>query len=96
MDVIVIVIMSKGLINNFPLLAQEMTKTPKDQKPKASPGWLHEMVAAGKVFDRNMKLFGDYFAHHQPSHSQGATGRPGSADYRAEQEDPAAAVYTRW
>ena len=56
--------MSKGLIDNFPSLAQEMTKTPKDQKPKDFQGWLQEMVAAGKVFDRNTKLFGDYFTQH--------------------------------
>ena len=56
--------MSKGLIDNFPSLAQEMTKTPKDQKPKDFQGWLQEMVAAGKVLDRNTKLFGDYFTQH--------------------------------
>jgi hypothetical protein len=54
--------MSKGLITNFPSLAQEMSrsKTPKDQKPANFSEWMHEMVAAGKQFDRNMKLFGDY------------------------------------
>ena len=56
--------MSKGLIANFPSLAQEMSKTPKDQKPTNFSEWMQEMVAAGKQFDRNMKLFGDYAPMH--------------------------------
>lgn len=56
--------MSKGLITNFPSLAQEMSKTPKDQKPTNFSEWMREMVAAGKQFDRNMKLFGDYSPMH--------------------------------
>jgi hypothetical protein len=56
--------MSKGLIANFPSLAQEMSKTPKDQKPTNFSEWMQEMVAAGKQFDKNMKLFGDYAPMH--------------------------------
>jgi hypothetical protein len=47
--------MSKGLITNYPSLAQEMAKTPKDQKPTNFSEWMQEMVAAGKQFDKNMK-----------------------------------------
>ena len=40
--------MAKGLTTNFPSLAQEVAKTPKDQKPKDFLEWMQEMVAAGK------------------------------------------------
>ncbi len=53
---------------NVPSLAQEMAKTPKDQKPgplaKDSPEWMQEMAAAGKQFDKHKKQFGDYFSMH--------------------------------
>jgi hypothetical protein len=56
--------MSKGLTENFPSLAEEMAKTPKDQKPSNFPEWMQDMVAAGKQFDRFARLFGDYFPMH--------------------------------
>ena len=45
-------------------MAQEMSKTPKDQKPTNFSEWMQEMVAAGKQFDKNLKLFGDYTPMH--------------------------------
>ncbi len=71
-----------------------MSKTPKDQKPTNFSEWMQEMVAAGKQFDKNMKLFGDYAPMH-PTVKELLSDKDRQIA-KSGQEDPAAAVYTRW
>ena len=56
--------MQKGLRVYFPELSTEMEKTPKDSKPTDFNKWMQEVVAAGKAFDKQQRLFGDYFPMH--------------------------------
>ncbi len=56
--------MAKGVTTNFPSMAKEMAKTPKEQKPKDFQAWMQEMVTKGKQFERDAKLFGDYSPFH--------------------------------
>ena len=56
--------MQKGLRVYFPELSTEMEKTPKDSKPTDFNKWMQEVVAAGKAFEKQQRLFGDYFRMH--------------------------------
>jgi hypothetical protein len=56
--------MQKGLRVYFPELSTEMEKTPKDSKPTDFNKWMQEVVAAGKAFEKQQRLFGDYFPMH--------------------------------